>query len=221
MDRPADEPHGQELVSRVGRYDEAGLLGKAAMRLSGDAPSAQERERLRRQYIGVEGRISEDVVRIVIESEPIWTLLAEKDLPEDLTVQELDAISEWLRGRPSGSGWVAAPVSTSLKFSDPDSIAAVRRAIPGEVSADDVTAYRYALFHPGPNTPEPFIVALQSPGGGLGPNVVAATMPAGATFLRHEQEFGVVSTADLDRVHAAVESDLRETIRAQQLLREA
>jgi hypothetical protein len=46
-------------------------------------------------------------------------------------------------------------------------------------------------------------------------------MPVGATFLRHEQEFGVVSKGDLQRLHIAVDSDLRETIRTRQLLREA
>ena len=223
MDLPADEPSAHELGSRVGRYDEAGPLGKAAMRLSGAAPTAQERELLRRKHIGIEGRIAEDVARIVLESEPIWTLLTEKDLPEDLTVQELDAISEWLRGRPAEAeaGSTALPVSASLKFSNPGSVAAVTAAIPGDFSADDVTAYRYALFHPRANTVEPFVVALYSEDRTLGPNEIVATMLVAGTFLRHEQEFGVVSAADLDRLHRAVELDLQETIRTRQLLREA
>jgi hypothetical protein len=107
------------------------------------APNARERQRLRREHIGVEGRIAELVGQIVIESEPMWVLLADKYLPADLTVQELDVISEWLRGRPTESGPAAVPVSCSLKFSDPDNVGTVRAVVPGDLSEDDVTAYRY------------------------------------------------------------------------------
>jgi hypothetical protein len=220
VDQPAEEPQSPKARERVGRYSEAGLLGKAAMKLTGEAPTAEDLELLRRQDIGVEGRIAEDVTRIVLASEPIWTMLAEKDLPEDLTVQELDEITECLRGRPPESATGEPPVRVSLKFADPESVLAIRDAIPGELSSDDVNAYRYALLSGlGPAAPEPFIVALFSQR--TGSNQVTASMLVAATFLRHEEEFGVVSAPDLDHVHVAVLADLHETIRTERLLHEA
>jgi hypothetical protein len=89
--------------------------------------------------------------------------------------------------------------------------------LPGDLSEGDVTAYRYALFYPRPHVLGRFLVALDTKGRGFGPNAVSATMPVGAALLRHEQESGVVSKGDLQRVHIAVDSDLRRTIRTHQL----
>ncbi|MEO7259948.1 MAG: hypothetical protein ABI047_01550 [Jatrophihabitantaceae bacterium] len=81
----------QEIRVRVSRYTDGGLLRKAGMRLAGEHPTSEDLELLRRRNLGVPGRVSEDVIRAVTECEPIWILLAEKGLPEDLTVAELDA----------------------------------------------------------------------------------------------------------------------------------
>lgn len=219
MDGASDEPSG-ELGERLARYGDAGLLGKAGMLLRGAAPTARDREQLRRAHLGVEGRIAEDVVRAVIESEPIWILLAEKGLPEDLTVQELNAIADSLRGRPTPTSAVTMPVGASIRFTDPDSVDVVRRVIPGELDPADIDAYRYAALTPlAAGDVEPFIVALTSDP--LGVNSVAATMLVGATFLRHEQEFDVVAPTDLLDLEPVVQADLAAIVGTQALLRDA
>jgi hypothetical protein len=220
MQIPGQGPEDtQELRVRLSRYNDGGPIRKAAMRLAGDALSADDRELLRRRDLGVQGRVSEDVLRAVWESEPIWALLSEKGLPEDLTVAELDAISAALRGGPTDSA-SRANVSASMLFTDPRNVSALRHIIPGDLEPYEVTGYRYAcLTAPGFGTPEPFVVALRSIEPGR--NSVTATMLVAATFLRHEQEFGVLSEDAAERLEVMVRLDLQEILRTHRLLLEA
>ena len=209
----------QELRVRLSRYNDGGLMRKAAMRLAGEALSSEDLELLRRRDIGVEGRVAEDVLRAVSESEPVWALLAEKGLPEDLTVAELDAISHALRGGPVGPSR-SNPVSVSMLFTDSRNVSTLRRIIPGDLEPHEVTGYRYAcLSAPDFSTPEPFVVALSSSQPGR--NSVTATMLVAATFLRYEQEFGVLSEDAAERLEVMVRLDLQEIIRTHRLLLQA
>lgn len=209
----------QELRVRLSRYNEGGLVRKAAMRLAGEALTPDDLEVLRRRDIGVQGRVAEDVTRAVFASDPIWALLAEKGLPEDLTVTELDAISYALRGGPSAEG-KRDPVSASMLFTDERNVSMLRRIIPGGLEPYEVTGYRYAcLTAPDFGNPEPFVVALQSLEPGR--NSVTATMLVAATFLRYEQEFGVLSEDAAERLEVMVRLDLQEIIRTHRLLLEA
>ncbi|HEX8303356.1 MAG TPA: hypothetical protein VF612_00640 [Jatrophihabitans sp.] len=210
----------QELRVRLSRYTDAGLLRKAGMRLAGEHPTPEDLELLRRRNLGVAGRVSEDAIRAVTECEPIWILLAEKGLPEDLTLAELDALSYALRGgpaEPDGRNRVGA----SLLFTDPHNLAALRQIIPGDLEPHEVSGYRYAsLMAPDFGSPEPFVVAVHSdrPGGA---NTVTATMLVADTFLRHEQEFGIISEDAAERLEVMVRMDLQEIIRTHQLLLDA
>ncbi|HEY0168208.1 MAG TPA: hypothetical protein VGB75_14290 [Jatrophihabitans sp.] len=205
---------------RLSRYNDGGLMRKAAMRLAGEALSPEDLELLRRRDIGVQGRVAEDVLRAVSESEPVWALLAEKGLPEDLTVTELGAISHALRGGPAGIASTGNPVSASMLFTDPRNVATLRQIIPGDLEPDEVTGYRYAcLSAPDFGTPEPFVVALRT--SRPGKNSVTATMLVAATFLRHEQEFGVLSEDAAERLEVMVRLDLQEIIRTHRLLLQA
>ena len=210
----------QELRVRLSRYNDGGLIRKAAMRLAGEALTPEDVELLRRRDIGVQGRVAEDALRAVIESEPIWTLLVEKGLPEDLTVNELNAISYSLRGGPPQEGGRGNPVSASMLFTDPRNLFTLRQIIPGDLEPHEVTGYRYAcLTAPDFGSPEPFVVALRSREPGM--NSVSATMLVAATFLQHEQEFGILSEDAAERLEVMVRLDLQEIIRTHRLLREA
>jgi hypothetical protein len=210
----------QELRVRLSRYNDGGLIRKAAMRLAGEALAPDDLELLRRRDIGVQGRVSEDVLRAVSESEPIWALLAEKGLPEDLTIDELEAISDALRGGPRGPESRGNPVSASMLFTDPRNLSTLRQIIPGDLEPYEVTGYRYAfLTAPDFGSPEPFVVALRSHQPGR--NSVTATMLVAATFLRHEQEFGVLSEDAAERLEVMVRLDLQEIIHTHRLLLEA
>lgn len=69
-------------------------------------------------------------------------------------------------------------------------------------------------------SPEPFVVVVRSgPPGGA--NTVTATMLVAATFLRHEQEFGILSEDAAERLEVMVRMDLQEIIRTHQLLLDA
>jgi hypothetical protein len=221
MEIPGPGPEDtQELRVRLSRYNDGGLIRKAAMRLAGDALTPEDLELLRRRDIGVQGRVAEDVLRAVSESEPVWALLAEKGLPEDLTVAELDAISHALRGGPIGPPGSGNPVSVSMLFTDPRNVSALRQIIPGDLEPHEVTGYRYAcLSAPDFRTPEPFVVALRSSQPGR--NSVTATMLVAATFLRYEQEFGVLSADAAERLEVMVRLDLQEIIRTHRLLLQA
>jgi hypothetical protein len=190
------------------------------MRLAREALTPKDMELLRRRDIGVEGRVAEDVVRAVTESEPIWTLLAEKGLPEDLTVEELDAISYTLRGGPTDPAQRSIPVSASLLFTDQRNLFTLRQIIPGGLEPYEVTGYRYAsLMARDFGSPEPFVVGLRSDGSGR--NSVTAAMLVAAPFLRYEQEFGVISDDAVEHLEVMVRMDLREIIRTHRLLLEA
>ena len=208
------------LRARWERYRSGNVLRKIAMRITGTAPSALERELVRRSAIGGEGRVAEDVVRAVTESEPIWPMLAEKDLPEDLTVQELGRISTALRHAPTGTRTTDAVISASLMFADPTHVLLLQHCIAADLPSAEITGYRYVtLTARGGEMPEPFIVALRrQPSGG---NRVVTAILVAATFLRYEQELGLLGEDAVERLEALVQSDLQAIVRTQQLLRDA
>ena len=210
----------EELRGRRDRYAEASLIGKAALRLSGVALSPAEREQLRRHELGVEGRIAEDAVNAVQESVPVWAMLADKGMFEDLTKAELERIGEDLLGRPV-SGWEdVARIDVSVKFTDTSHIALLRRVIPGELHPEVFNAYRYATLTPGSfGPPEPFIMALSDDESGV--NEVVAAMLVASTFLRHEQEFGALDAADIRPLESMLQADLEAVRETHRLLREA
>ena len=202
------------------RASRGSVLRTFARRLKGHAPRPCDEERPRRHSIGAEGRAAEDVIRAVTESEPIWSLLAEKDLPADLTLRELDAISAALRGSPGGQSATDTVVSASLMFADPARLVMLQQIIPSDLLPLEITGYRYAtLTRRGHRACEPFIVALHSHAPGI--NKVAASMLVAATFLRYEQELGVLSADAIGRLEILVGKDLREIVRTRQLLLEA
>jgi hypothetical protein len=204
-----DDPvEAAELRSRKARYEDAGPLGKAAMRITRSALTPAQRQQLRRHEIGTEGRIAEDVVRVVDGCEPVWSLIASMGLPEDLTISELNEIWECLLGRRP-RGWSESNVlDVSLKFrGNPLHVAALSRVIPGTWPDVAFDAYRYAtLTTPGTGAVEPFVLALKE----LDPprNQVVATMLVAPTFLRHEEEIGVIDPADLEPLQDILGRDL-------------
>jgi hypothetical protein len=202
-----ESPDIGDLQGRVERYEEAGPLGKATMRLSNQAPDAGERERVRRHQLRIEGRIAEDVARTVHASEPIWDLLVQKGLPEDLSVSELNDIRSWLLGRHVPHA--TADTSVSIRFNrDPSRVATLAAAFPGDIQTSEVTAYRYAtITSEADGIEEPFIVALHEKADGL--NDVLATMLVGDIFLRHEQEFGALDEQVLTTLASTVALDLK------------
>jgi hypothetical protein len=220
MGFPGRSPRRQELGARLDRYSRGSVLRKATMRLLGQALSAAEKESLRRRAIGSEGRVAEDTIRAVTESEPIWPVLAERDLPEDLTVRELDAIAAALRGCPADRTGTDSIVGASLLFGDQARMLMLREIIPSDLLPPDVTGYRYAtLMRRSSNTREPFIVTLRSHG--CGENTVAATVLVAATFLRFEQELGVLTEDAVRHLEVLVGMDLAEIVRTRRLLLEA
>lgn len=202
-----ESPDMGDLQGRVERYEEASPIGKATMRLSNQAPDAGQRERVRRHQLRIEGRIAEDVARAVHASEPIWDLLVQKGLPEDLSVRELNEIRSWLLGRRVPHA--TADTSVSIRFNrHPARVAALAAAFPGDIQASEVTAYRYATITSGADgTEEPFIVAMRENAGGQ--NDVLATMLVGDIFLRHEQEFGALDQQVLTTLASTVAFDLK------------
>jgi hypothetical protein len=202
-----ERPDIDDLQGRVARYEEAGPLGRAGLRLSHQAPDAVERERVRRHGLRIEGRIAEDVAQAVRASAPIWELLVQKGLPEDLSVPELNEIRSWLLGRHVPHA--TSVTSASIRFNrDPTRVAALADTFPGDFAGNEVTAYRYATVASGHDgIEEPFIVALRELTDGR--NVVLATMLVGAVFLRHEQEFGALDERVLGTLASTVALDLR------------
>ncbi len=200
-----------ELLARKARYERAGMLGKAALRLGREALTAGERERLRRRDLGVEGRVAEDVTRVVTACQPVWSLLAAKGLPQDLSVRELNTLWECLLGRRT-QGWAeTSVVDVSILFTrSPLHVTALRRVIPGTDAPDAFDAYRYATLRTADtHEVEPFVIAVQrrdprDPGD----NDIAATMLVAPTFLRHEEELGVFSASDLGPLEDILTGDL-------------
>jgi hypothetical protein len=206
MGSDSDRPDIRGARHRAARYDDAGLLGTASMRLNRQAPGAGQRELLRRDEIRIEGRISEDVAHAVHASTPIWNLLVEKGLPEDVSVRELNAIRDCLLGRQVPYASTVADVS--LKFNDPSRVAALAGVIPGDLEPHEVTAYRYAtVTGEGDGVEEPFIIALREGAGGT--NEVLAAMLVRAMFLRYEQELGVLDNPALETLAGAAATDLQ------------
>lgn len=217
MSEHADEPDLDELLERAARYEEAGLLGRAALQLTFRALDAREREVLRRHSIGPEGRIAEDAVRAIIESEPIWGLLARLDLPEDASSRELDEIQRFLLGRRTGPGDPLPHVSIR-SARDPLRVSVVGSLLPALPARVD--GYRYAaLTEPITRTVEPFLVLLHTRPNG--DSDVVATLHLGATFLRHEQEFGFLEPERVRTLATLVAADLENVRRThQELLRQ-
>jgi hypothetical protein len=202
------------------RSSGGGVFRTVAKRLGGHALRAGEDESRRRHSIGGEGRAAQDVIRAVAESEPIWSLLAEKDLPADLTLRELDAIGAALRGSPAGQSATDTVVSASLMFADPARIIVLQQIISSDLLPLEITGYRYAtLARRGHRGCEPFVVALHSHAPGV--NTVAASMLVAATFLRYELELGMLSADAVGRLEILVGMDLKEIVRTRQLLLDA
>lgn len=153
-------------------------------------------------------------------SVPVWALLADRGMFEDLTKAELDRTAEDLLGRPL-SGWEdVARIDVSVKFTKPAHIALLRRVIPGELHPEVFNAYRYATLTPGGlDAPEPFIMALSDDNSGV--NDVIAAMLVAPTFLRHEQEFGALTAADMRPLERMLHSDLGAVRETHRLLRGA
>ena len=201
-----DRPDINDLQGRVTRYEQAGPLHRASLRLSHQAPDAVERERVRRHGLRIEARIAEDVAEAVHASAPIWELLAQKGLPEDLSVHELNEIRNWLPGRhvPHATSVTSVSIRFNLNSTRVEALAAT---FPGDFAASEVTAYRYATVTSEDGAEEPFIVALRQLTDGR--NIVLATMLMGAVFLRHEQEFGALDARVLGTVANTVALDLQ------------
>ena len=205
---PEDQPDPdlEDARIRAARYDAAGRLGKAALKITQQAPDQVERERLRRHQIGVEGRLAEDIARAVDICVPVWDLLAEKALFADISRPELVHIREALVGRTSDSD---PQPQVSLRFHDDEvNVAAVRNLIPAIASPHRVDGYRYATWEAlDTGVVEPFLVALNQRATGI--HTVVATMFVGATFLRYEQQLGAIRRRQLDRLALAVSADIR------------
>lgn len=208
MPKDDDPESTAELRARQGRYDEAGILGKAALRLSREALTPAERERLRRRDLGAAGRVAEDVTRLVAACQPVWSLLAAKGLPEDLSVRDLNALWESLLGRRM-QGWAESSiVDVSILFTrSPLHVAALARVIPGTDGVDSFDAYRYATLRTADtHDVEPFVIAVRARDGAH--NEIVATMLVAPTFLRHEEELGVFSAEDLGPLEDILTRDI-------------
>lgn len=214
MDEPSGEPDLDELLERAARYAEASLLGKAALQLRLRALDAREREVLRRHTIGPEGRIAEDALRAVRESEAVWPLLTRHDLPEDASPRELDEIHRFLVGRPTRPDDPLPHVSIRAA-ADPLPLAVVTGLlvdVPGPV-----TGYRYAaLAEPRARVVEPFLVLLRTRR--QGGNRVLATLHLGPTFLRYEQELGLLDADRVQTLATIVAADAENVRRTRQEL---
>ena len=219
MNQPSDEPDLAELLERAARYDEAGLFGKAALQLTNRALGARERRRLHRHAIGAEGRIAEDVVKAVHVSEPIWSILAERGLPEDASTRELADIQRFLAGRRTRPGDPIPHVSIRTAR-DPLRLSVVRSVVPGAVDLDPIDGYRFAtLTDPSIRFVEPFLVLLHELP--RGDNDVVASLHLGATFLRYEQQLGLVDPERVQTLATVVEEDLADIEKTHRALLEA
>lgn len=195
----------------------ADAIGRVEARL--DERSALTRYRQRRQAIGPEGRLAEDVVRAVRACQPIWELLQEKGISEDLSLGELDSIHEGLLGRSVRTGDAILDVSIKLA-GDAFRARSVRAAIPAAADVEEFDAYRYAtLTELQSGRVEPFIVALQT--NSQLTNDVVSTMFVDSSFLRYEQEFGVIDTEAVALLSMIVLADLVDLRRTEAALRRA
>lgn len=216
MSQPPEEADLAELLERAARYERSGRLGKAARQLAQKALDPQERERLRRHRIGTEARIAEDAVHAVLASEPVWALLARHGLPEDASPRELDDIARFLLGRRSTKRDTVPHVSIR-SARDPLRISIVTTVLPD--LPREVDSYRYAaLEDPATGSLTPFLVLLRSRA--RGDNEPVAMVHLGATFLRHEQEFGLIDPERLETLATLVEQDLANVVATHRALQE-
>ena len=204
MSQPPEQPDLAELLERAARYERSSRLGKAARQLTNKALRAKDRERVRRFRMDTEDRIAKDAVNAVLASEPVWALLARHGLPEDASTRELDDIARHLLGRRSVTRELVPHVSIR-SARDPLRITIVTTVLPDLPAAVD--SYRYAaLEDPDTGALTPFLVLLRTKSSGE--NQPVATVHLGATFLRHEQEFGLIDRDRLETLATLVEQDL-------------
>lgn len=204
-----------ELIERTARYDRSGLLGKAARLLAQRAPGAREREIVRRHGLRAEERIAEDAVRVVLACEPVWALIARHGMPEDASTRELNDITRHLVGRRTRRS--EPPPHLSIRAArDPLRLAVVTSLLPE--LPQQVDSYRYAAIdEEPPGAPSPFLVLLRDRP--RGDSAVVATVHLGATFLRYEQEFGLIHPDRLETLATVVAQDLDDVARTYRELR--
>lgn len=208
-----------QLLRRAARYEEAGRWRRAVLHLQHQAPRPQEREWLRRHTMGPEGRLEEDVIRVVAASQPVWDLIAEHGLPEDVNVRELDDIAAFIVGRRPQTDRRLPQVSLRMA-GDPLRLAVVRSFVPGDLAPEEADAYRYATWADNRlAVTEPFLVLLR--GRRSGGNEVVTCLHLGATFLRYEEELGALAADQLPTLAALVEADFDEVAKTHRALRDA
>lgn len=219
--------------------DRPGLLARAAQRLSPDAFSPAVREQRRRAALGREGRIAEDVVSLVEACGPVWEALAEKGLPQDLTLRQLRHLEHLLDDLgPGERPRSRRALTVSLAVTEPGHVDVVRALVPGGGEALACDAYRYVVLRPPLGAAEPFLVALDrgvasdglgdgmgdgmghALGDGLGDGVVAVVLLA-PTFLRYEQEMGTVNPLAVQALEAVTRADLDAVLETRRALDEA
>lgn len=210
-----EDPELAALIERAARYDRSSLLGKAARLLAQRAPGPREREIVRRHSLGAEDRIAEDAVRIVLACEPVWALLSRHGMPEDASTRELNDIARHLVGRRTRRD--EPPPHLSIRAArDPLRLAVATSLLPD--LPQQVDSYRYATIDDEPaGALSPFLVLLRDRP--RGDSSVVATVHLGATFLRYEQEFGLIDADRLETLAALVEKDLADVARTYQELR--
>ena len=92
---------------------------------------------------------------------------------------------------------------------DPLRLSVVRSIVLGAMDLDAVDGYRYAtLTDPSIRFVEPFLVLLRELP--RGDNDVVASLHLGATFLRYEQQFGLVDPERVQTLATVVEEDLAD-----------
>ncbi|SDQ07110.1 hypothetical protein SAMN05428996_0347 [Quadrisphaera sp. DSM 44207] len=214
----ADDGHDEELArlrAAMLAYEASPRRRRLLLRLTGQAPDEQDRERLRRHEIGPHGRIAETALRVVRETEAITRATVERDVVQDLTLAELRAVHEELLGRRATAADPLAPDVSLLFRSSPEQSALLARVLPG-LEVDDVPLRRYAaLAGPPGSRPEPFLVHQAADAAGR--RTVLGRLWLDADFLLHEQCFGAVPSEDLMALEQLVQGDLwvtLETVRA-------
>lgn len=208
------DPRLDQIRAAMRDYEEAGRLGKLAMKVTGTAPDRSARELLRLQNLGPEGRIAEGILRIVGVSQEVTRIALEHDLLEDITEKEYEQIRRYLLGREPGLRETTWPFVSVLFDTDPVHTAAISNVLPDVRHAHATDAYRYAVL---PEYTEPFVIALHSKrSGGYG---VSGILPAAPSFLRYEEELGVLDKSALARLDAVVQSDWQKVANAPAAIR--
>ncbi|MGN6243910.1 MAG: hypothetical protein ACTHQ3_09590 [Motilibacteraceae bacterium] len=202
------------------------MLARTVQRLAGDALTPAARAQRRRDALGREGRLAEDVVTLVEACARIWEDLAAKELPQDLTLAELRHLTDLLDDRELvvDGDRRPAPLTVSIAVAEPEHLGVVRALVPGGLDASSCDAYRYAVLQPRSGAPEPFLVALHR-GDPVGSpwreaDVVAVVLLA-PTFLRYEQEMGAVNPLAVQALEDVVRADLAAVLETRDALGEA